>query len=128
MINSVVILGRLTKDADVKQIPTGSFVISMSVAVNRRYKTKDGKQKDDSYFFDVEKVVHSTQGIEKYLKKGTPLIIEGQLRQQRWTNKDGKNSSKVYIFANKIELLPKTKKEQPVIDENIDIDDEDLPF
>lgn len=126
MVNTVMLLGRLTKNAEIRKLPSGHWAISFTVAVNKKYKTKDGSQKEDSYFFDVEKVVSSVNSIEKYLTKGTPVIIQGQLKQQRWTSKEGKNNSKIFVYANRIELLPKSKKQQPVIDENVDVEDEDV--
>jgi len=102
-INHVVLIGRLTRDAELKQTSNGQAVCKFSVAVNRRRKNGD-QWEDEANFFDV--VVWGRQGeaLNQYLTKGKMVGIDGELRQDRW-QQDGQNRSKVEIIANYLQLL-----------------------
>jgi single-strand DNA-binding protein len=102
-INHVVLVGRLTRDAELKYTANGQAVCKFSVAVNRRRKT--GEQwVDEANFFDI--VVWGRQGesLNQYLVKGKLVGVDGELRQDRW-EQDGQNRSKVEIVANNLQLL-----------------------
>jgi len=102
-INHVVLVGRLTRDAELKSISSGQAVCKFSIAVNRRRKS--GEQwEDEPNFFDI--VVWGRQGesLHQYLVKGKLVGVDGELRQDRW-QQDGQNRSKVEIVANNIQLL-----------------------
>jgi single-strand DNA-binding protein len=102
-INHVVLIGRLTRDAELKSIASGQAVCKFSIAVNRRRKNGD-QWEDEANFFDI--VVWGRQGesLHQYLVKGKMIAVEGELRQDRW-QQDGQNRSKVEIVANNIQLL-----------------------
>jgi single-strand DNA-binding protein len=102
-INHVVLVGRLTRDAELKYTAGGQAVCKFSVAVNRRKKS--GEQwVDEASFFDI--VLWGRQGetLNQYLLKGKQVGIDGELRQDRW-EQDGQNRSKVEIVANNLQLL-----------------------
>jgi len=102
-LNHVVLIGRLTRDAELKYTATGQAVCKFAVAVNRRRKSGD-QWVDEANFFDV--VVWGRQGeaLNQYLIKGKPVAVEGELRQDRW-EQDGQNRSKVEIVASNLQLL-----------------------
>ena len=102
-INHVVLVGRLTRDAEIKYTSSGQAVCKFSVAVNRRRKTGD-QWVDEPNFFDV--VVWGRQGesLNQYLVKGKQVGLDGELRQDRW-EQDGQNRSRVEIVANNLQLL-----------------------
>jgi single-strand DNA-binding protein len=103
-INHVVLVGRLTRDAELKSIASGqTAVCKFSIAVNRRRKNGD-QWEDEPNFFDI--VVWGRQGesLHQYLVKGKLVGVDGELRQDRW-QQDGQNRSKVEIVANYIQLL-----------------------
>ncbi|MDR2160453.1 MAG: single-stranded DNA-binding protein [Treponema sp.] len=102
-LNHVTIIGRLTRDAELKYISSGQAVCKFSIASN--YRKKDGDQwKDEANFFDI--VLWGRQGetLNQYLVKGKMVGVEGELRQDRW-QQDGQNRSKVEIVASNIQLL-----------------------
>ena len=102
-INSVILVGRLTKDASVDYLPSGSPVASMSIAVNR--SKKEGEQwVSEVNYFDVSLFGKSAESLRQYLLKGKQIAIQGSLKQDRW-EKDGQKFSKIRIMANNIELL-----------------------
>ncbi len=104
-LNSVNILGNLTRDPEVKQTPSGKTVCSLSIANNRVY-TKGGEKVTEVSYFDVEVWGVVAENCSKYLTKGQAIIVEGRLRQDRW-EKDGKTQSRVRISANNVHFMPK---------------------
>jgi single-strand DNA-binding protein len=102
-LNHVVLIGRLTRDAEIKSIASGQSVCKFSIAVNRRKKNGD-QWEDEPNFFDV--VVWGRQGesLHQYLVKGKMVGVDGELKQDRW-QQDGQNRSKVEIVANNLQLL-----------------------
>ena len=114
-LNSVNIMGNLTRDPEMKFTPSGKPVCNLSIANNRNY-TKNGEKVTEVSYFDVEVWGVSAENCAKYLAKGHGIIVEGRLRQDRW-EKDGKTQSRVRITANSIHFLPKKQnaaEPQPV--------------
>jgi len=102
-INHVVLVGRLTRDAELKSIASGQAVCKFSIAVNR--SKKNGEQwEDEPNFFDVVLWGRRGEALHQYLNKGKTVAVDGELRQDRW-QQDGQNRSKVEIVANNIQLL-----------------------
>ena len=102
-INHVVLVGRLTRDAELKYTTGGQAVCKFSVAVNRRRKNGD-QWEDEANYFDVTLWGRQGEALNQYLLKGKSVGVEGELRQDRW-QQDGQNRSKVEIVANNIQLL-----------------------
>lgn len=103
-LNSVQIMGNLTKDPELKYIASGKAVCNMSIANNRVF-TSNGQKTTEVSYFDVEVWGVVAENCAKYLAKGRGVIVEGRLRQDRW-EKDGKTQSRVRISANNIHFLP----------------------
>lgn len=108
-LNSVNIMGNLTRDPEMKYIPSGKAVCSLSIANNRVY-TKNGEKVTEVSYFDVEVWGLAAENCAKYLTKGAGIIVEGRLRQDRW-EKDGKTQSRVRITANAVHFLPKKQND-----------------
>jgi len=102
-INHVVLVGRLTRDAELKYTSNGQAVCKFSVAVNRRKKNGD-QWEDEANYFDVVLWGRQGEALNQYLQKGKSVGVDGELRQDRW-QQDGQNRSKVEIVANNIQLL-----------------------
>ncbi|MDR3191979.1 MAG: single-stranded DNA-binding protein [Treponema sp.] len=102
-LNHVVLIGRLTRDAELKYTASGQAVCKFSIAVNRRRKNGD-QWEDEANFFDIVLWGRQGESLNQYLVKGKMIGIEGELRQDRW-QQDGQNRSKVEIVANNIQLL-----------------------
>jgi len=102
-LNHVVLIGRLTRDAELKSIANGQSVCNFSIAVNRSRKNGD-QWEDEPNFFDI--VVWGRQGesLHQYLLKGKQVAVDGELRQDRW-QQDGQNRSKVVVVASYLQLL-----------------------
>lgn len=102
-INNVVIVGRLTRDAELKYTTGGTAVSKLGIAVNKRKKQGD-EWKEEASFFDVTLWGKMAEGLNQYLVKGKQIAIEGELELERW-EKDGQNHSKVTITASNVQLL-----------------------
>ncbi len=102
-LNHVMIIGRLTRDAEFKYITSGNAVCKFSVAVN--YGRKNGDQwVEEANFFDVVLWGKPAETLNQYLLKGKQVAVDGELRQNRW-EQEGQNRSKVEIIAKNIQLL-----------------------
>jgi len=109
-INSVVLCGRVTRDAEVRYTNGGMAVSEISIAVNR-YAGKD--KQDEVSFFEVNLWGKTAEALVQYLTKGRQIVVQGELRQERW-EKDGQKQSKVRINANTIQLVGgKDEKAEP---------------
>jgi single-strand DNA-binding protein len=102
-INRVILVGRLTRNAELKYTNSGSAVSRFGIAVNQRRK-KDDQWVDEASFFDVVVWGKTAESLNQYLLKGKQIGVEGQLRQDRW-EQDGQSRSKVEIVATNIQLL-----------------------
>ena len=106
-INSVTIIGRLTKDGTecFKYLPTGTACLNFSIAVNETYKAKDGKDEEFTNFFECSLFGKSAETLKDYFRKGNRIAVVGSLRQSTWQGKDGKKASKVVIMVDNVQLL-----------------------
>jgi single-strand DNA-binding protein len=102
-INHVVLVGRLTRDAELKYTNNGTALSKFSLAVNRSIKRGD-QWTDEVSFFDCTLWGKQAEAVSQYLTKGKQVAIDGELRQNRW-EQDGQNRSKVEINANNLQLL-----------------------
>ena len=102
-INHVVLVGRLTRNAELKYTNNGGAVSKFSIAINQRRK-KDDQWVDEAHFFDIVLWGKTAESLNQYLVKGKQVGVEGQLRQNRW-EQEGQARSKVEIFATNVMLL-----------------------
>jgi single-strand DNA-binding protein len=102
-INQVVLVGRVTRDAELRYTGSGAALCNFSVAVNRRVKKGD-QWSDEASFFDLTLWEKQAENLNKYLVKGTQVAVQGELRQDRW-EKDGQKFSKVQVFVSSLQLL-----------------------
>jgi len=109
-VNHVILIGRLTKDAELKFTSTGTAVCKFSIAVGKRIK-KGEQWVEETSFFDVVLFGKSGEAINQYLVKGKQVAVEGELHQNRW-EQDGQARSKIEINANNVQLLGGGEKKQ----------------
>ena len=102
-VNHVILIGRLTRDAETKYTNGGTAVCKFAIAVNKRRKQGD-QWVDEANFFDIVLWGRAGESINQYLVKGKQVAIEGELQQERW-EKDGQHHSKVVINASNVQLL-----------------------
>lgn len=108
-INTVVIAGRTTKDPEIKVTPSGTAVLSLSLAVNDTKKNAQGEWEDVVDFFDCKVFGKRAESLAQYITKASKLTINGRLHQDRWQAQDGTNRSRVSIIVQDIELPPRSQ-------------------
>jgi single-strand DNA-binding protein len=99
MTAQVTIVGNLTSDPELKTTKTGSSVLKVGVAVNRRWKNKQDEWEETVSYFDVNAWGELADNVAASLSKGSRVIVSGRLEQQSWENKEGQKQSKVVLVA-----------------------------
>ncbi|RKX74453.1 MAG: single-stranded DNA-binding protein [Spirochaetes bacterium] len=107
-LNSVLIDGNLTRDPKLSETPKGIPVCTFNVASNRFIKREEGRENEVS-FFDVEAWSKLAENCAEYLKKGRGVRVVGRLKQDRWTDTEGKSHSRIKIVAEHVEFKPQFK-------------------
>ena len=141
-MNNVVLVGRLTRDAELRYIAgTGTPVATFSVAVDREFSDKDGKRVTD--FIDVQTWGKTAETCANYIGKGSLVCVKGSIRIDSYVGKDGTNRRAFYINADRVQFLDNRNKQTssasantaPTFEPNFGsdfevsaIDDQDLPF
>ncbi|NUQ66720.1 MAG: single-stranded DNA-binding protein [Phycisphaerales bacterium] len=98
--NKVILLGNLTRDVELKSTQSGQSVANIGLAVNRRWRTPDGEQREETTFIDCEAWGKTAEMIAQYFSKGRPVLLEGRLRLDTWQDKDsGQNRSKLKVLV-----------------------------
>lgn len=103
-LNVVALVGRLTRESELRYTNGGMAICRFSLAVNRRKRTADNRWEDEANFFDCSMFGKSAESINQYLEKGRQVSIIGELRQSRW-EQDGQSRSRVEIAVNSLQLL-----------------------
>ena len=100
-MNKVILMGRLTRDPEVSSSTTGTTFARYSIAVDRRFK-RDGEP--DADFFNCTSLGKQAEFVERYLKKGTKVVVSGRLQNNNYTNKEGQKVYDVRIMVEDIEF------------------------
>lgn len=99
-LNLVVVAGNLTRDPEVKFTPKGTAVANLSLAVNRRWKTEDGEDKEEVTFIDVQAWGKIAEVIGRHCTKGAGVLFQGRLKMDQWEDKQtGQKRSKLFVVA-----------------------------
>jgi single-strand DNA-binding protein len=115
-INQVTIFGRLTRDPEVRVVPTGTTVASFSIATNRVYQDKGGQWKEEAAFVPCVSFGRTAEQLGQR-QKGAALLVTGRLRTDSWT-KNGENQSRLQLVVDTIHLiLPVPKNNAAALDE-----------
>ncbi len=102
--NRVILVGSLTKDVELRHIPSGTAVTDISLAVNERVKKND-QWVDEVNYFDVTLWGRTAEVAGMYLSKGSSVLIEGRLKLDRWEQEDGQKRSKIKIVGERMQML-----------------------
>ncbi|MFI4893188.1 MAG: single-stranded DNA-binding protein [Phycisphaerales bacterium JB058] len=104
--NKVLLMGNLTRDVEIKQIGSGQSVANIGLAVNRRFRTQSGEDRDETTFVDCEAWGRQAEVMAQYLSKGRPVFIEGRLKLDTWQDKnDGSNRSKMRVVVESFQFI-----------------------
>ena len=134
-LNKVFLIGRLTADPKVKDLPSGTKVANFGLATDRYFVDKSGQKKQETEFHNVVAFGKLAEIASKYLKKGSLTMIEGRIRTRNWQDGSGNQKTRTEIITERMQLGPKGAKkvespqgeEIPVIEEG-EIDVKNIPF
>lgn len=104
-MNKVFILGNLTRDPELRQTPSGQAVVSFSVATNRTFTDSTGQRQKQAEFHNVVAWGRQAEIVNQYLKKGSPVLIEGRLQTRSWQDQQGVKHWKTEIILERFEFV-----------------------
>jgi len=102
--NRVILMGNLTRDPEVRYTPAGMAVLDLRLAMNRKYKAADGELKEETCFVTVTVWGRQAETSGQYLRKGSPVMIEGRLKYDEW-EKDGQKQNRLGVVAERVQFL-----------------------
>jgi single-strand DNA-binding protein len=105
MLNRVLLIGNLTRDPEVRYLPSGVAVTTFDIAVNERYRDRNQEMREETLFIRIETFQKLAETCAQYLKKGRRVFAEGKLRMDQWEGKDGVKHSRPVIRAQNIQFL-----------------------
>ena len=146
MYNKVVMVGNLTRDIELRYLPSGSAVAKSAIATSYKYKSASGEQKDEVCFLDFTIFGKTGEVANQYLKKGSKVLLEGRLIFEKWNAQDGSERSRHSLRVDEMKMLdskdksdnqeaqrPQQKQEPRIEYEHtslpeISIDEDSIPF
>lgn len=105
MFNKVILAGNLTRDVELRYLPSGSALAKIGLAINRRFKKQDGSQGEEVCFIDVNLFGRTAEVANQYLRRGSQVLIEGRLVLESWTDNTGQKRSRHSITAESMQML-----------------------
>ena len=109
--NKVILVGNLTRDVEIRYLPSGLAVASTGLAVNRRFKDRDGNLQEETLFIDITIFGRTAEIANQYLKKGRRVLVEGRLRFEQWSDQLGNKRSKHSVVVESLQMMD-TKSEE----------------
>lgn len=104
-LNRVLMMGNLTRDPELRYIPSGSAITSFTVAMNRVYKLQSGEKKEETSFVRVVVWGRMAEVCGEYLKKGSSVFVEGRLQSRSWDGPDGQKRSTIEVIATNVQFI-----------------------
>ena len=106
MYNRVILVGRLTRDPELRYLPNGTAVATFGIATSRTWTDRNtNEKKEEVMFIDVTSFARSAEIVNQYLKKGNKVLVEGRLVLDRWTDQNGQNRSRHTVRADSVQFM-----------------------
>jgi single-strand DNA-binding protein len=105
-LNKAFLFGNLTRDPELRSLPSGAKVVSFGLATNRQWKDKDGVKKDDTTFHNIVAFGKPAELIAQYLKKGRSIFVEGRIANRSWDDKDGTKKYRSEVIVENFQFGP----------------------
>lgn len=109
MLNKIILMGRLTRDPELRRTGSGTAVASLTLAVDRDVKSKDGEKATD--FIDIVAWRNTAEFVSKYFSKGRMAVVEGRLQIRDWKDKEGNNRRSAEVVADNVYFGDSAKKD-----------------
>ncbi len=106
-INKAIIYGNLTRDPELKSLPSGIQVTSFSLATNRRFKDKNGAWQEAPDFHNIVVFGRQAETVAQYLRKGSGVFVEGRMQTRSWDAADGQKKYRTEVVADRVQFGPK---------------------
>lgn len=104
--NKVILMGNLTRDPELRFTSNGKAIAKIGLAVNRAWTSESGEKKEEVTFVDVDVFGRTAENVGQYMRKGSPILIEGRLRLDQWDDKQtGQKRSKLGVIAETVQFL-----------------------
>ena len=104
-LNKVMLMGNLTRDPQLSYLPSQTPVVEFGMAINRRWNSQDGQQREEVCYVDLRAFGRQAETINKYCTKGRPLFVEGRLTYENWTAQDGSKRSRLRVTVETFQFL-----------------------
>jgi single-strand DNA-binding protein len=112
-VNKVILIGNCGKDPETRYLPSGDAVTNVSIATSEKWKDKSGEQQEHTEWHRLAFFGKLAEIAGEYLKKGSPVYVEGRIKTQKWQDKDGNDRSSVQITVDRMQLLGGRKEGEP---------------
>jgi len=106
-LNKAILVGNLTRDPELRSLPSGVKVTSFSLATNRVWKDKSGAKQEDTQFHNIVVFAQQAEIVAQYLKKGQAVLVEGRIQNRSWDAPDGTKKYRSEIVADRVQFGPK---------------------
>ncbi|MCK6455978.1 MAG: single-stranded DNA-binding protein [Phycisphaerae bacterium] len=103
--NKVILAGNLTRDPQLSYLPSSTPVVDFGLAINRKWKSPDGADREETCFVDCRCFGRGAETINKYMTKGQPILVEGRLRYEQWESKEGQKRNKLSVVVDQFQFL-----------------------
>ena len=107
-INKAMVFGNLTRDPELRALPSGMNVASFSIATNRVFKDRDGKKQEQTDFHNIVVFGRQADTVSQYLKKGSSAYVEGRMQTRSWDGKDGEKKYRTEVVADRVQFGPRS--------------------
>lgn len=106
-LNKAILIGNLTRDPELKSLPSGIQVATIGLATNRTWKDKDGNKKEDTQFHNIVVFGRQAETSAQFLRKGSSILVEGRMQTRSWDAPDGTKKYRTEIVADRIQFGPR---------------------
>ena len=106
-LNKALVIGNLTRDPEMKSLPSGIQVTSFSVATNRVWKDKNGAKQESADYHNIVVFGRQAETVAQYLRKGSSVLVEGRMQTRSWDGPDGKKNYRTEIVADRVQFGPR---------------------
>ncbi|NPA81562.1 MAG: single-stranded DNA-binding protein [Epsilonproteobacteria bacterium] len=105
MFNKVVLVGNLTRDIELRYLPSGTAIGTTGIATNRKFRNQMGEQREEVCFIDITFFGRTAEIANQYLRKGSKVLVEGRLKYDQWTDQTGQKRSKHSVTVETLQML-----------------------
>ncbi|HVS80014.1 MAG TPA: single-stranded DNA-binding protein [Candidatus Paceibacterota bacterium] len=110
-LNKAILIGNLTRDPELKSLPSGIQVASFSIATNRVWRDKNGAKQESADYHNIVVFGRQAETVSRYLKKGSSVLVEGRMQTRSWDAQDGSKKYRTEIIAERVQFGPRREGE-----------------